>query len=99
MGVLVIRPLYPVLSPRPPKNSQPVQPPPTQNPVTMIMCTLLSMVYGLFKPCWLTHATGTCFKETTPLLNVHVSCFVNFILCSTDKYMFKVSNEKNLKLS
>ena len=24
----------------------------------MIMCTLLSMVYGLFKLCWLTHVTS-----------------------------------------
>ena len=49
--------------------------------VTMIMCTLLSMVYGLFKPCWLTDVLCTCFKETTPLFNVHLSCFVDFILC------------------
>ena len=62
----------------------------------MIMCTLLSMVYGLFKPCWLTDVLCTCFKETTPLFNVHLSCFVDFILCPTDKYMFKVNNKKNL---
>ena len=48
-------------------------------------------VYGFFKPCWLTHATCTCFKETALLFNVHLSCFVNFILCPTDKYMFKVN--------
>ena len=41
-------------------------------------------VYGLFKPCWLTHATCTCFKETALLFNVHLSYFVNFILCPTD---------------
>ena len=52
------------------------------------------MVYGLFKPCWLTHATWTCFKETALLFNVHLVCFVNFILCPTDKYIFKVNNEK-----
>ena len=61
----------------------------------MIMCTLLSMVYGLFKPCWLTHVICTCFKETALLFNVHLSCFVDFILCPTDKYMFKVNNKKN----
>ena len=55
--------------------------------VSMIMCSLLSMVYGLFKPCWLTHATFTCFKETALMR----SCFVTFILCPTDKYMFKVN--------
>ena len=48
-------------------------------------------VYGLFKPCWLTHASWTCFKETVLLFNVHLSCLVNFILCPTDKYMFKVN--------
>ena len=62
----------------------------------MIMCTLLLMVYGLFKPCWLMYVSCTCFKETTPLFNVHLSCFVDFILCPTDKYMFKVNNKKNL---
>ena len=62
----------------------------------MIMCTLLSMVYGLFQPCWLMYVSCTCFKETIPLFNVHLSCFVDFILCPTDKYMFKVNNKKNL---
>ena len=93
-GAWFFRPSYPALGPRPPKNIQPAQPPPTQSPVTIIMCTLLSMVYGLFKPCWLTHATCTCFKETALLLNKQLSCFVNFILCPTNKYMFKVNNEK-----
>ena len=60
----------------------------------MIMCTLLSMVYRLFKPCCFTHVTGTCFKETALFFNVHLSCFVDFILCPTDKYMFKVNNKK-----
>ena len=60
----------------------------------MIMCALLSMVCGLIKPCWLTHFTCTCFKETTILFNVHLSCFVDFIPCPTDKYMFKVNNKK-----
>ena len=55
----------------------------------MIMCTLLSMVYGLSKPCRLTHVTkditslmlqaATCFKETAQLFNVHL---VDFILCA-----------------
>ena len=80
--------------PLPPKNIQPAQPPPTQSPVTMIMCTLLSIVYGLFKPCWFITATCTCFKEITLLFNLHISCLVNFIMCPTDKYMFKVKNEK-----
>ena len=48
-------------------------------------------VHGLFKPCWLIHATCTCFTELALLFNAHLSCFVNFILCSTDKYMFKVN--------
>ena len=70
----------------------------------MIMCILLSMVYGLFEPCRLTHVTkditflmlhvATCFKETALLLNVHLSFFVDFILCPTDKYISKVNNKK-----
>ena len=39
----------------------------------MIMCKLLSMVYGLFKPFWLTHPTHTNFQETAILFNVHLS--------------------------
>ena len=58
----------------------------------MIMCTLLSTVYGLFIPCWLTHVTCTHFKETALLFNEYLSCFVNFY--RTDKYMFRVNNEK-----
>ena len=46
---------------------------------------------GLFKPCWLTHAIWTYFKETPLLLTVHLSCFVSFILCLTDKFMLKVN--------
>ena len=46
---------YPVPShhirPRPPALIIPAQPPPRLRPFTMIMCTLLSMVYGLFKLC------------------------------------------------
>ena len=93
---LSLRPTYPALvsRPRAPKKSSTAQPPPTQIPVTMIMCTLLSVIHGLFKLCWLTPATCTCFKETALLFNVHLNCFVNFILCPTDKYMFKVNNEK-----
>ena len=97
MGVWVIQPPARTSGTRPPtpKNFQPAQPRPTQTPVTIIMCILFSMVYGLFKPCWLTHATQACFKETALLFNMHLSCFVNFILCPTDRYMFKVNNEKN----
>ena len=62
----------------------------------MIMCTLLSMVYRLFKPCWLIDVSCTCFRETTPLFNMHLTCFKDFILYPTDKYMFKVNNKKNL---
>ena len=51
-------------------------------------------VYWLFKPYWLTHVTCSCFKETVLLCNVYVSCFVDFILSPTDKYMFKVNNKK-----
>ena len=67
------------------------------------MCTLLSVVYGLFKPCRLTHVTmdivslisrvATCFKETALLSDVHLSFFVDFIL-RPDKYMSKVNNKK-----
>ena len=42
---------YPTLSPRPLKNVQPAEAPRTESPVTMIMCTLLSMVYGLCITC------------------------------------------------
>ena len=52
------------------------------------------MVYGLFKLCWLVDVLCTCFKETTPVFNVHLSCFVDFILCPTEKYIFKVNNKK-----
>ena len=65
-----------------------------KGPVTMIMCILLSMVYGLFKPCWLTHVTCKCFKESAILFNVQLSCTVDFIPCQTEKYMFKVNNKK-----
>ena len=37
---------------------------------------------------------ATCFKKTALLFNVHLSCFVDFILCPTDKYLFKVNNKK-----
>ena len=65
----------------------------------MIMCALLSMAYGLFKPCCFTHVTGTYFKETALFFNVDLSCFVDFILCPTDKCMFKVNNKKYSKTS
>ena len=70
----------------------------------MIMYTLLSMIYGLIKPFRHTRVTNditslmlhvvTCFKETVLLSNVHLSFFVDFILCPTDKYMSKVNNKK-----
>ena len=37
------------------------------------------MVYGLFKPCYFTHVTGTCFKETALFFNGHLSWFEDFI--------------------
>ena len=86
---------------------QQAQSPPSQSPVTMIMCALLSMVYGLFKQCRLTHDTkditslmshiATCFKETVLLFNVHLSFFMDSIRCQTDKYMSKV-NYKQIRL-
>ena len=95
MGALVIK--FPI-----PRRSDPAPGPDThknfskfKGSVTMIMGTLYSMAYGLFKPFWLIDVLCTCFKETTPLFNVHLSCFVDFILCPTDKYMFKVNNKKN----
>ena len=64
----------------------------------MIMCILLSMVCELIsKPCWLTPVKCTCFKETAILFNVHLSWFVDFIPCPTDKYMFKVNNNNKKK--
>ena len=44
------------------------------------------MVYGF------TQATCTCFKEAALLFTVHLSSFVIFILCLTDKYLLKVTN-------
>ena len=54
----------------------------------MIMCTLLSIVYGLSKPCLLTHVTkditslmlhvATRFKETGLLFNADLSFFCGF---------------------
>ena len=45
--------------------------------------------------------SGYCFSINTSIygdfeisIRVHLSCFVDFILCPTDKYMFKVNNEK-----
>ena len=39
----------------------------------IFVCKLPSMVYGLFKPCWLTHPTHTSLKEIALLFNVHLS--------------------------
>ena len=71
----------------------------------MVMCTLLSMVYGLFKPCRRTHVTKditslmlhvvTCFKETALLFNVYLIFLIDFILSPTAKYMSKVNNITN----
>ena len=56
---------------------------------------LLDKAQWLYKPCWLVDVSSTYFKETTtPLFNVHLSCFVDFILWPTDKYMFKVNIKK-----
>ena len=52
------------------------------------------MVYGLLKPCCFAHVTGTCFQETAQFFNVELSCSLDFLLCPTDKYMFKVNNKK-----
>ena len=45
--------------------------------------------------------SGYCFYINTSIygdfeinIRVHLSCFVDFILCPTGKYMFKVNNEK-----
>ena len=84
------RPSYPALGPRPPVP-QNFSISSTSSYLNSSHYDHVLRVYGLFKPCWLTHATCTCFKETALLFNVHLSCFVNFILCSTDKYMFKVN--------
>ena len=70
----------------------------------MVMCTLLSMVCELSEPCRLPHVTkdltslmsrvAICFQETALLFNVHLSFFVDLILCPTEKYMSKVNNKK-----
>ena len=44
---------------------------------------------GYLKPFCFT-VTGTCLKK----LPYFSRCFVDFILCSTGKYMFKVNNKK-----
>ena len=41
---------------------------------------------------------ATCFKKITLLFNALLTCFVDFILCLTDKYMFKVTNKKQISL-
>ena len=37
---------------------------------------------------------ATCFKKTTLLFDALLCCFVDLILCPTDKYMSKVTNKK-----
>ena len=63
----------------------------------MIIGKLRSMVYGLFKPCWLTYVKY--FNETALLFNEHLSWFVNFILCPASKYKLKVNNKKIRKIN
>ena len=60
----------------------------------MIICAVLLMFYRLFNLCCFTHVTGTCFKETALFFNVQLSCFVDFLLCPTNKYKCKVNNKK-----
>ena len=70
----------------------------------MIMCTLLSIVYGLFKPCLLTHVTkditslmlhvATRFKETALLFNVDLSFFMDFILAQLTNTCPKLTIKK-----
>ena len=94
---------YPKLGPRPPYPALGRRPPAPIKISTSATSSylksshyvqLLSMVYRLIKACWRTHVTCTCFKETALLFNVHLNCFVDFILCPTDKYMLKVNNKK-----
>ena len=85
---------YPALGPRSPKTFSTSSNSSNLKSSHYDQASFLSVVYGLSKPCWLTHATCTCFKETGLFFNVHWSCFVNFNLCPTDKFMFKVNNEK-----
>ena len=59
----------------------------------MIMCTLLWMFYDLRMIPRMLHV-ATCFKEIVLLFNVHLSFFVDSILCQTDKYMSKVNNKQ-----
>ena len=59
----------------------------------MIMCTLLLMVYGLIKLCWLTMSHVHVLKKL-PYCLMCTCCFVDFIRCPTDKYMFKVKNNR-----
>ena len=65
----------------------------------MIMRTLLSMetmsTYAFNKDIKsLRLHVATCFEETASLFNVHLSFFVDLILCPTEKYMSKVNNKK-----
>ena len=41
---------------------------------------------------------ATFFKEAALLFNVHWSCFLDFILCPTNTYMFKVNSKKIRRL-
>ena len=96
-GVSIIRPSVPSLHIPPSQKFQQAQSPPSQIPVIMIMSTLLSMVYGLFKLCRLTHDTrditslmlhvATCFKETVLLFNMHLKFFVVSILILSSLFL------------
>ena len=53
----------------------------------MIVGTLFSVVYELFKGCWFAMSHVHVLKKLP-------YCFLDFFLCPTDKYMFKVNNNK-----
>ena len=53
------------------------------------------VVYGLFKPYWLTHVTCACFKETPLLLNVNLSCWGHCLRRTT---FFQFSDKKAICL-
>ena len=52
------------------------------------------MVYRLFNLAVLLMSQVHVLKKLPYFFNVHLSCFVDFILWPTDKYMFKVNNKK-----
>ena len=58
------------------------------------MYTLLSMIYRLFNLAVLLMSQVHVLKKLPYFFNVHLGCFVDFILWPTDKYMFKVNDKK-----